>query len=1042
MPASGGVVESLHHFKTGQGTIMAETLSNYIYTDEAARVDALIADLPWDQARHDRVEAKAIELVNRVRDSKRKTGEMEAFLQQYSLTTEEGLALMGMAEALLRIPDARTAKALIRDKVGSADWTLPGTPQDWMVRAAGLGMSITKKTLDSMIARLGEPVIRQAMIGAIRVMGNQFVVGQTIEEAMKNAKSYEKKGYSMSYDMLGEGARTQDDAERYFNAYLKAIDALGSKEKVNDNQMPGISVKISALHPRYEVAQEDRCMPVLVERLTAICKKASAHDIAVTLDGEEVDRLELSLKIIDAIAANDEYRDWDGLGLAIQAYSKRTMPLIDHLSDMAKALRRRFAVRLVKGAYWDTEVKRAQVMGLPDYPVYTRKANTDLSYLACANKLLARRDVFYPMLATHNAHTIAACLEMAGNDRESFEFQRLHGMGEGLHDQILEQGLGHVRVYAPVGSHQDLLPYLVRRLLENGANSNFVHQLVDPNVPVKQIVADPVEQAANHPKKRHSRIPRPMDLYGPARRNSVGLDLTDRATTVPLLNDMMKAVDGKVWEAAPFISGKMYREGAPRSVTNPTNWRSMIGSVWYADDKLIDRAFETARDGYKIWSQTPATKRAAALDRIADLMEENRAELMGLCVREAGKTADDALAEIREAVDFCRYYAQRGRVDFDSAGRVLPGPTGEKNTLYLQGRGTFVCISPWNFPLAIFMGQISAALMAGNAVIAKPAEQTPLIAMRMAKMILEAGVHPDAFTLLPGDGVVGAQIIQHDGVDGVAFTGSTEAARSINRALADKDGPIVPLIAETGGQNVMIVDSSALPEQVVDDALVSAFGSTGQRCSALRVLFLQNEVADKIINMLKGAMQELRIGDPIMLSSDIGPVIDEEALANLIAHREALNGFGKFIATAPISEDLAAQGHFFAPVAYEIDDLSQLKREVFGPVLHVIRYKSGELQQVIDQVNNSGYGLTFGMHTRIEDSMKKVTGAVNVGNVYVNRTMIGAVVGVQPFGGHGLSGTGPKAGGPNYLPRFASEKVISINTTASGGNASLVSLGD
>lgn len=1021
---------------------MAEQFSDYLYTDEVTCVDALLKTLPWDQSRHDRVEARAMDLVGRVRNGKRKTGEMEAFLQQYSLTTEEGLALMGMAEALLRIPDARTAKALIRDKVKSADWVLPGTPSDWMVKAAGMGMSITKKTLESMVGRLGEPVIRQAMIGAIRVMGNQFVVGQTINEAMKNARPYEKKGYHMSYDMLGEGARTAEDAQRYFESYVTAIDALGKKSKNDVDHMPGISVKLSALHPRYRVSQEDRCLPVLVDRLTMLCRKASLRDIALTVDAEEVDRLEISLKVIEAVAANDELRGWDGFGLAVQAYSKRTLPLIDHLGDMARATHRRLAVRLVKGAYWDTEVKRAQVMGLPDYPVFTRKANTDLSYLACAHKLLGRRDVFYPMLATHNAHSIAAVLEMAGNDRESFEFQRLYGMGEGLHDQILEEKLGRVSVYAPVGSHTDLLPYLVRRLLENGANSNFVHQLLDPNIPAKKIVVDPVEQAANHPKKRHPHIPRPADMFGPQRRNSTGLDLTEKAILLPLLNDIKNKVDSRPWEAAPFIGGKAYREGAPRSIINPAQMRSVLGSVWYADEKLVARAFETARDGFSVWSKTSAVTRVAALNRIADLMESNRAELMGLCVREAGKTLDDALAEIREAVDFCRYYAQRGRIDFAPEGRVLPGPTGERNVLTLGGRGVFVCISPWNFPLAIFMGQVAAALMAGNAVIAKPAEQTPLIAMRMAKIILEAGVHPDAFNLLPGDGITGDMIVRHPDVAGVAFTGSGEVARIINRALAEKDGPIVPLIAETGGQNAMIVDSSALPEQVVDDVLVSAFGSSGQRCSALRVLYLQEEIADKIIHMLKGAMAELRIGDPEKFSSDLGPVIDEEALSNLIAHRAALDGFAKKISEVPLDDTLGAQGHFFAPVTYEINEIAQLKREIFGPVLHVIRYKASELGRVIEDINATGYGLTFGLHTRIEGTVKTVASAVNAGNAYVNRTMIGAVVGVQPFGGHGLSGTGPKAGGPHYLYRFATEKVVSVNTTASGGNASLVTLAD
>ncbi len=1020
---------------------MTQMLSDYLYTDESARVDALLEALPWDQARHDRVETRAADLVTKVREGRRRGGEMEAFLQQYGLTTEEGLALMGMAEALLRIPDAHTAGALIRDKVGSADWQPEGKPEDWMVRAAGLGMSITKKTLDSVVARLGEPVIRQAMVQAIRLMGNQFVLGQSIDEAVKNARAYEKKGYRMSYDMLGEGARTAEDAERYYQAYVHAIEQIGNKVKPESGKMPGISVKLSALHPRYRVSQEDRCVPVLVERLVELGKMASSRNIAMTVDAEEVERLELSLKIIEAVAANDSFRGWDGFGLAVQAYSKRALPLIDHLVDLCNAHTRRLSVRLVKGAYWDTEVKRAQVMGLTDYPVFTRKANTDLSYLACVSTLLANRNVFYPMLATHNAHSIAAIMEMAGNDRESFEFQRLHGMGESLHDLVLADG-GQVSVYAPVGTHQDLLPYLVRRLLENGANSNFVHQLLDPAVPVRRIVADPVEDARNHPKKRHLHIPKPANLYGPQRRNAVGLDLTDRAMATTLLHEMKDKVDGRNWEAAPLIGGKSWREGTPRSIANPADWRSIVGTMWVADDRLIERAFESASRGFRHWNAVPAPKRADLLDRIADLMEENRAELMGLCVREAGKTLDDALAEVREGIDFCRYYAMRGRADFHPGGRLMPGPTGERNTLYLNGRGIFVCISPWNFPLAIFIGQIAAALMAGNAVIAKPAEQTPLIAMRVARLILQAGLNPDVFTLLPGDGQVGAQIVRHPDVAGVAFTGSTEAARAINRSLAEKDGPLVPLIAETGGQNAMIVDSSALSEQVVDDVITSAFGSAGQRCSALRVLFLQDEIADKTLHMLQGAMQELRLGDPMDYATDIGPVIDDEALAILIGHREKLEGFGKFIAAAPLADELKERGHFFAPVAYEIDALADLKREVFGPILHVVRYRAHDLDSVLAAINDTGYGLTLGVHTRIESVMRDITDAAQVGNAYVNRSMIGAVVGVQPFGGQGLSGTGPKAGGPHYLYRFATEKTVTINTTASGGNASLVTLAE
>lgn len=1021
---------------------MTKMLSDYLYTDEAARVEALLSALPWDDARARRVEQRAADLVTRARQAKRRSGEMESFLQEYGLTSDEGLALMGLAEALLRVPDAQTAAALIRDKAGAAEWAVRGNAQDWMIRAAGMGMALTRKTLESAVARLGEPIIRQAMIQAVRMMGRQFVMGQTIQDAMRHAAAFEKKGYRMSYDMLGEGARTAEDAERYYHAYCNAIDALDTGKNKGGNAMPGISVKLSALHPRYRMAQADRCVAVVADRLATICRKAALRDIAVTVDAEETDRLELSLRVLDMVAANDDLRSWDGLGLAVQAYSKRALPLIDHLADMAAARRRRFCVRLVKGAYWDTEVKRAQVMGLPDYPVFTRKANTDLSYLACAHRLLGARDVFYPMLATHNAHSIAAILDMAGNNGDSFELQRLHGMGEALHDHVIESGAARISVYAPVGTHQDLLPYLVRRLLENGANSNFVHQMLDETVPVQKIVADPVADAAAHAQKRHTKIPRPADLYGPSRRNAAGMDLSDVDTATPLLHEMKKAVDNRPWEAASMIGGRLYRDGASHSVVNPADSRSVIGTVWYANDALVRRAFEQAGDGFTQWAQTRPDRRADILCRLADIMEENRAELMGLCVREAGKTVEDALAEIREAVDFCRYYARRGRIDFHPDGRLMPGPTGESNLLTLEPRGVFVCISPWNFPLAIFLGQVSAALMAGNAVIAKPAEQTPIIALRVAQMALEAGVPPDVLSVLPGDGTVGAMIVSHPDVAGVAFTGSTEVARIINRTLAAKDGPIVPLIAETGGQNAMIVDSSALTEQVIDDVLLSAFGSAGQRCSALRVLCVQDDVAERTIHMLRGAMAELRIGDPIELSSDVGPVIDEEARALLIAHRERLEGFGRFIAEAPIEDDLPLRGYYFAPVAFEIDSLSQLPREVFGPVLHVIRYAARDLDRMVAEINAAGYGLTFGIHSRIESTIQRVSAAARVGNVYVNRGMTGAVVGTQPFGGCGLSGTGPKAGGPHYLHRFATEKLVCINTTASGGNASLVSIGE
>jgi len=1015
---------------------MAHNLSDYLYKDETICVEDLLQGLSWDAARQGRVNRRAADLVTRVRAAKRKTGELESFLQQYGLDTEEGIALMTLAEALLRIPDAATADALIRDKIVAADWlSKQGDSKDLLVKAAGFGLSLTRKTLDSALSKIGEPLIRKAIVEAIRMLGRQFVLGRTIEESLKNSKDYNKKGYALSYDMLGEGARTAIQAQTYFDAYSHALTAIGNH---NDGKnRAGLSVKLSALYPRYEARHAEDCIPALTEKLGQLAQIAAAKDMALTVDAEEVDRLEISLRIIEGVMAEPSLAGWEGFGLAVQAYQKRCLPLIDYLGDFARAHKRRLQVRLVKGAYWDTEVKRAQIMGLSDYPVFTRKVNTDLSFMACAEKLLAQRDVFYPMLATHNAHTVAAILDMAGAT-SGFEFQRLHGMGETLYDIVLEDKIAPVRVYAPCGTHEDLLPYLVRRLLENGANSSFVNKLMDPSIPVSTIIADPVEAARAHSFKRHPYIPMPAALYGEGRKNSAGFDLTERTVLHPLMAQV-KACENTPYTAVPFINGSTQIQGAARLITNPATGQQ-VGTAIDATPTDIEKAFASARDGYRIWGNLDTAIRANILERTADLMEEDHATLLHLCIREAGKTWDDAVAELREAVDFCRYYARRGRIDFVDGGTRLPGPTGESNILTWHGRGVFVCISPWNFPLAIFTGQVAAALMAGNAVIAKAAEQTPLVAQRVAELMLKAGVTAQALALLPGDGTVGAQIVAHKDVAGVAFTGSIEAARAINRTLAAKDGAIVPFIAETGGQNAMIVDSSCLPEQVVDDVMASAFGSTGQRCSALRVLYVQEDIADNVITLLKGAMALRKVGDPALYSTDIGPVIDAEARARLEEHESWLKANARFIAAVPIDNNTHQAGIFFAPIAYEIDGISQLPREVFGPVLHVVRYKAADLDKVIEDINNTGFGLTFGLHSRIGTRIEEITQRAAVGNAYVNRTMIGAVVGVQPFGGHGLSGTGPKAGGPHYLHRFATEKVVSVDTTRQGGNTSLVSL--
>ncbi len=1019
---------------------MKTPLQQKLYAPEAPCVEDLLQGLIWDETRSQRVYNHAASITQKLRARKRKAGELESFLQHYSLNTQEGLALMSLAEALLRVPDSKTAGSLIRDKVVASDWLKDiGSTKDWMVKAAGVGLSISSLTLDSLLSRLGEPVIREAMAQAIRIMGSQFVLGRDINEALKRSHDYPQ--YRMSYDMLGEGARTMEDAEIYFANYASAIEAIGHyKSPASNARRPGISVKLSALYPRYEVAQAHLCVPALQQKLKILCRYAQNHGLSLTVDAEETERLELSLEIIESIITDPEFKDWHEYGLAIQAYQKRCFILIDRLAGLARANGRRIQIRLVKGAYWDGEIKKAQVKSTPDYPVFTRKANTDLSYLACVQKMLKNGDVIYPMFATHNAYTVAAVLDLARDYPQSdFEFQRLHGMGEGVYETLLEDNKNtKVSVYAPVGPHSDLLAYLVRRLLENGANSSFVNKVMDDSIPLEILLADPVNDARNHGAKSHPKIPLPRDLYG-TRVNSAGIDLNDLPTSETLLN-LIHSLRDRSWLAAPLISGTLRKDGIAHEIISPADSAHIVGHVHMASSKTVNLAFETAQDAFENWSRISANERAGALERFADLMEEHHAELMALCVYEAGKTIKDAHLEVREAVDFCRYYAQEGRKAFAESGTPLPGPTGESNTLYNIGRGVFVCISPWNFPLAIFTGQIAAALMAGNTVIAKPAEQTPLIAYRTIQLMHQAGIPANVLHLVPGDGNIGAQLIAHDLVAGAAFTGSTEVAKAIQKSLAHKNGPIVPLIAETGGQNAMIVDSSALPEQVVDDVILSAFGSTGQRCSALRVLYLQNDVADKILHMLKGAMAALNIGHPEYLKTDIGPVIDTEALSMLNGHQQALEGFGKKIAQSPMEEPLKEQGMFFAPCAYEIPAISALEREIFGPILHIIRYRAGDIDEVIGDINDSGYGLTLGVHSRIESFQKKIAQSIRAGNAYVNRSMIGAVVGTQPFGGMGLSGTGPKAGGPHYLYAFSTEKVITIDTTSAGGNTSLVSL--
>jgi RHH-type proline utilization regulon transcriptional repressor/proline dehydrogenase/delta 1-pyrroline-5-carboxylate dehydrogenase len=925
---------------------------------------------------------------------------------------------MVLAEALLRVPDARTADQFIEDKLGQGDFVHHETKSSaFLVNASAWALGLSARviqpgetpqgTIGRLTKRLGAPAVRAATRQAMRLMGSHFVLGETIEAALARAEAQASQHRRYSFDMLGEGARTAEDAARYFDSYSRAIDAIG---RAADHrplpERPGISVKLSALHPRFEAISRQRVMMELVPRLIDLARQAKTFDLNFTVDAEEADRLELSLDVIGAAFSDPSLAGWDGFGLAIQAYQKRASAVIDHVDTLARGLDRRMMVRLVKGAYWDTEIKRAQERGLDGYPVFTRKAMTDLNYVACAQQLLGLRPRVFPQFATHNALTVATLLELAGGGN-GFEFQRLHGMGEALYARLGKDRPDIAcRTYAPVGSHRDLLAYLVRRLLENGANSSFVALAADETLPVAALLRRPADIIGNADGAVHANIRLPRDLFAPQRINSRGLEFGERTA----LRQLVAAV---------------------AATTSPP-----AGSVADAIPAEAAAAISAARGGFKLWNRTPAATRAGILEKAADLLEQRAAQFIAILQREGGKTLDDALSEVREAVDFCRYYAGQGCAQFGS-GEAMPGPTGESNVLALRGRGVFVAISPWNFPLAIFLGQVTAALMAGNAVVAKPAEQTPLIAAAAVRLLHEAGVPASALHLVQGDGKIGAALVAHADIAGVVFTGSTDVARHINRTLAARDGPIVPLIAETGGINAMIVDATALPEQVADDVGASAFRSAGQRCSALRLLFVQDDVADRMIEMIAGAARELKLGDPADPSTHIGPVIDAEAKQRLDTHIARMKNEARvhFAGTAPA-------GNFVAPHIFELSDAGQLTEEVFGPVLHVVRYRADRLKAVLQSVERSGYGLTLGIHSRIDDTVEDIIDAVQVGNIYVNRNMIGAVVGVQPFGGHGLSGTGPKAGGPHYLARFATEQTVSVNTAAAGGNAALLSDGE
>ncbi|URW75500.1 L-glutamate gamma-semialdehyde dehydrogenase [Sphingomonas donggukensis] len=936
-------------------------------------------------------------------------GWVNQFLQEYRLNSSEGVALLSLAEAFLRVPDPETADLLIADKLGDADWRAhTGKSSSLLVNSATWGLVVGRVlvgdgggALKRLISRAGEPFVRQAVGAAMKMMGEIFVMGRTIDEAARRMRRSENKGFTASFDMLGEAARTTEDACRYFDAYAGAIAAIAADAGAGHS----ISVKLSALHPRYEVAQYDTCVPELTAMTLELAQAAAKAGIAFTVDAEESERLEMSLDIIAAVAADRSLDGWDGFGMAVQAYGKRCRPVIQWANDRGRLMN----VRLVKGAYWDSEIKRTQVEGLADYPLFTRKAATDVSYLACARDMLEAKNI-RPAFASHNALTVATILEWAGESRD-FEFQRLHGMGEGLYERLVREEGYHTRIYAPVGGHRDLLAYLVRRLLENGANSSFVHQLADEGLSDEELLADPVEKIAAVGGSRHPNIPLPKDLFG-AWRNSEGVDLQD----IDILAETVSAVN------QTRLPGEGRGRAASGSKLDPGLRRG-------GSEDLVGRAAAA----FPAWSAAPVEDRAAILERLADLLEEHRTELMAYAVKEAYKSLADAVGEVREAADFCRYYAMRAREDL--ATITLPGPTGERNAMRLEGRGVWATVAPWNFPLAIFLGQCAAALVTGNTVVAKPAPQTPGIAARAVALAHDAGVPEDALILAPGGPEVGAALVADTRVAGVAFTGSTATAKKIARALLDDDArPIVPLIAETGGINAMIVDSTALPEQVVADVLTSAYRSAGQRCSALRLLLLQEEIADGVIEMLSGAMDLLTIGDPADPRTDVGPVIDQTAYDRLMTYRESAKDRWIKTVAAP------ATGHFVPPTLIRLDDMDSLTSEFFGPILHVATWKAGALADTVARVNAKGYGLTMGLHSRIARSGEVVEAMARVGNLYVNRSMIGAVVGSQPFGGEGLSGTGPKAGGPHYLPRFCAERAVSVDTTSAGGNASLLSL--
>ncbi len=1025
------------------------------FADEEALLEDLLKGGAIPMSVREGAVRRGRELVEAARAKGRRKGMMESFLEEFGLSNSEGLALMCLAEALLRVPDAATRDDLIAEKIRSGDWGAhQGQSDSWLVNASTWGLMLTGRVIGApasaatgpaafiggLVRQSGEPVIRAAMMQAMRIMGEQFVLGRTVGDALKRGARMVRSGEAahFSFDMLGEGARTSADAARYLAAYEAAIAAVAAvKDKATvPEAASGVSVKLSALHPRYQAVKQARVMDELYPRVLGLCQAAAAANMALCLDAEEAHRLVLSLKILDRLAHEPSLKGWTGLGLAVQAYQKRALSVIERVDALASATGQRLMVRLVKGAYWDSEIKHAQVEGYPNFPVFTTKQGTDVHYLACARAMLAASPRIHPAFATHNAHTLAAVELMAqAAGVSAYEFQRLHGMGEALYEAA--KAGGRVRVYAPVGAHEDLLPYLVRRLLENGANTSFVHAFLDDSVPAAEVVADPVAKVEIGPR-RHPRIPTPPRLYGAGRRNSLGLDLSQQGVRDHVAAAVRAFRQGPALAAGPIVSGEALTGGG-EAIRMPHDTGTLAGVCREAGAGEISRALDAAKAFQPDWDRQGGARRAEHLHAMADAMEANAARLIAIMAHEAGKTLADGVAEVREAVDFCRYYASEAGQHFAAPVR-LPGPTGETNHLSLHGRGVFCCISPWNFPLAIFTGQIAAALAAGNTVVAKPAEQTPLVAFEAVLLFHQAGLPAGALHLLPGQGeTVGAALTADSRVAGVCFTGGTSTARLINRTLAGRDGPIIPLIAETGGLNAMFIDTTALREQVIDDMIVSAFGSAGQRCSALRIAFVPHATADHLIEGLIGAMKELTLGDPSRPDTDAGPVIDAEARAALEAHLSRMRTDATILHQVSPGA-IGEAGHGFGPALVELASLDQINTETFGPVLHLLRYDPDDVATLGAALKAKGYGLTLGIHSRLERFHAAVRAACPVGNTYVNRSMIGAVVGVQPFGGEGLSGTGPKAGGPHYLHRFATERVVSVNITAQGGDAELLSL--